>query len=77
MKKAHSPVLKKLKKGRFELADRGTIFLDEIGDIPINLQVKLLRVLQEHQIEKIGSTEIIDIDVRIIAATHQNLEVKN
>lgn len=66
----------KAKKGRFELADKGTIFLDEIGDIPTNLQVKLLRVLQEHQIEKLGSTEIIDIDVRIIAATHQNLEAK-
>jgi len=66
----------KAKKGRFELADKGTIFLDEIGDIPINLQVKLLRVIQEHQIEKLGSTEIVDIDVRIIAATHQNLEEK-
>jgi two-component system NtrC family response regulator len=66
----------KAKKGRFELADGGTIFLDEIGDIPINLQVKLLRVLQEHQIERVGSTENIDIDVRIIAATHQNLEEK-
>ena len=66
----------KAKKGRFELADGGTIFLDEIGDIPINLQVKLLRVLQEHQIERVGSTENINIDVRIIAATHQNLEVK-
>ena len=66
----------KTKKGRFELADNGTIFLDEIGDIPINLQVKLLRVLQEHQIERLGSTESIDIDVRIIAATHQNLEQK-
>ncbi len=66
----------KEKKGRFELADSGTIFLDEIGDIPINLQVKLLRVLQEHQIEKLGSSEIINIDVRIIAATHQNLEAK-
>lgn len=66
----------KAKKGRFELADTGTIFLDEIGDIPINLQVKLLRVLQEHQIERLGSTENIDIDVRIIAATHQNLEEK-
>jgi two-component system NtrC family response regulator len=64
----------KAKKGRFELADKGTIFLDEIGDIPINLQVKLLRVLQEHQIERLGSTENISIDVRIIAATHQNLE---
>ncbi|MCU0343213.1 MAG: sigma-54 dependent transcriptional regulator [Ignavibacterium sp.] len=66
----------KSKKGRFELADGGTIFLDEIGDIPINLQVKLLRVLQEHQIERVGSTENINIDVRIIAATHQNLEEK-
>ena len=66
----------KAKKGRFELADAGTIFLDEIGDIPINLQVKLLRVLQEHQIERLGSTENINIDVRIIAATHQNLEEK-
>lgn len=66
----------KSKKGRFELADTGTIFLDEIGDIPINLQVKLLRVLQEHQIERLGSTENINIDVRILAATHQNLEAK-
>lgn len=66
----------KTKKGRFELADTGTIFLDEIGDIPINLQVKLLRVLQEHQIERLGSTESLNIDVRIIAATHQNLEAK-
>ena len=66
----------KSKKGRFELADTGTIFLDEIGDIPLNLQVKLLRVLQEHQIERLGSTETIKIDVRIIAATHQNLEQK-
>ena len=66
----------KSKKGRFELADGGTIFLDEIGDIPINLQVKLLRVLQEHQIERVGSTEYVKIDVRIIAATHQNLEEK-
>jgi two-component system NtrC family response regulator len=66
----------KAKKGRFENADGGTIFLDEIGDIPLNLQVKLLRVLQEHQIEKVGSSESIDIDVRIIAATHQNLEEK-
>ena len=66
----------KSKKGRFELAEGGTLFLDEIGDIPHNLQVKLLRVLQEHQIERLGSTENISIDVRIIAATHQNLEQK-
>jgi two-component system NtrC family response regulator len=66
----------KFRTGRFELANKGTIFLDEIGDIPLNLQVKLLRILQEHQIERLGSNESIDIDVRIIAATHQNLEQK-
>jgi two-component system NtrC family response regulator len=66
----------KLRKGRFELADKGTIFLDEVGDIPLSTQVKLLRVLQEQQIERIGSTESINIDVRIIAATNQSLEVK-
>jgi DNA-binding NtrC family response regulator len=66
----------KLKKGRFESADKGTIFLDEIGDVPLNIQVKLLRVLQEQKIERLGSTESIDIDVRIITATHQNLESK-
>ncbi|MCJ7554223.1 MAG: sigma-54 dependent transcriptional regulator [Ignavibacteriaceae bacterium] len=66
----------KLKKGRFELADKGTIFLDEIGDVPINLQVTLLRVLQEQKIERLGGTENINIDVRIITATHQNLEEK-
>lgn len=66
----------KMKKGRFELADKGTIFLDEIGDIPLSIQVKLLRVLQEHQIERVGGTESIDIDVRIIAATNHNLENK-
>ena len=66
----------RLRKGRFELADKGTIFLDEIGDIPPSMQVKLLRVLQEQQIERVGSTETINIDVRIIAATNQNLEKK-
>jgi DNA-binding NtrC family response regulator len=66
----------RMRKGRFELADKGTIFLDEVGDIPSNLQVKLLRVLQEHQIERVGGTESIDIDVRIIAATNRNLEKK-
>ncbi|AFH47974.1 Response regulator [Ignavibacterium album JCM 16511] len=66
----------KTRIGRFELANKGTIFLDEIGDIPMNLQVKLLRVLQEHKIERLGSNESIDIDVRVIAATHQNLEQK-
>ncbi len=66
----------KMKKGRFDLADKGTIFLDEIGDVPMPMQVKLLRVLQEQQIERVGGTETIPIDVRIIAATNQNLEKK-
>src|SRR5690606_27958627 len=66
----------RMKKGRFELADKGTIFLDEIGDVPLNVQVKLLRVLQEQKIERVGGTETLDIDVRIIVATHQDLEEK-
>jgi formate hydrogenlyase transcriptional activator len=60
--------------GRFELADHSTIFLDEIGDLPAEVQVKLLRVLEERQIERLGSALGIKIDVRIVAATHQNLE---
>ena len=60
--------------GRFELADRATIFLDEIGDVPTEVQVKLLRVLEEGQIERLGSPRPIHIDTRIIAATHRNLE---
>lgn len=60
--------------GRFEVADGGTIFLDEIGDIPLSMQVKLLRVLQQKQIERVGGNKTIDIDVRIIAATNRNLE---
>ncbi len=63
----------KLKKGRFELADGGTIFLDEIGEIPVNLQVKLLRVLQEREIERLGGKATIPVDVRIVAATNRNL----
>ncbi|MGK0469305.1 MAG: transcriptional regulator with PAS, ATPase and Fis domain [Clostridium sp.] len=62
--------------GKFELANKGTIFLDEIGDMPIHLQAKLLRVLQEHVIEKIGGKESIPINVRIIAATNKDLEKK-
>ncbi|MCT4584422.1 MAG: sigma 54-interacting transcriptional regulator [Peptostreptococcaceae bacterium] len=65
--------LKQGKQGLFEQANNGTIFLDEIGDMPLHLQTKLLRVLQERQVMPIGSNEVIDIDVRIIAATHRNL----
>lgn len=66
----------KTRKGRFELADGGTLFLDEVGDIPQSIQVKLLRVLQEHQFERVGGTEKIEVDVRIIAATNKDLEQK-
>lgn len=60
--------------GRFEIANKGTIFLDEIGDMPLNMQVKLLRAIQEKCIERVGSNETISIDTRIIAATNKNLE---
>ena len=60
--------------GRFELADHSTIFLDEIGELPPDVQVKLLRVLEERQIERLGSPKGVHVDVRIIAATHRNLE---
>ncbi len=63
-----------LKKGRFELADGGTLFLDEIGELPILLQAKLLRVLQEQQFERLGGSKSIQVDVRIIAATNRSLE---
>lgn len=62
------------KIGKFELANGGTLFLDEIGDMPLYMQIKLLRVLQERSIVRIGSNQLIDVDVRIIAATNQNLE---
>lgn len=62
------------KIGKFQLANHGTLFLDEIGDLPLPLQVKLLRVLQEHEIEKVGGTKPIPVDVRIIAATRKNLQ---
>ena len=61
------------KKGRFEIADKGTIFLDEIGDMPISMQVKLLRVLQERCFERVGGTETIQVDVRVIATTNSEL----
>ncbi|WP_027852677.1 sigma-54 dependent transcriptional regulator [Marinobacterium litorale] len=60
--------------GRFELAQGGTLFLDEIGDMPLPMQVKLLRVLQERQFERVGGTKTLEADVRIIAATHKDLE---
>ncbi len=62
------------KKGRFELADRGTLFLDEIGDISLELQPKLLRALQEREFERLGSTKTLRVDVRLIAATHRDLQ---
>jgi two-component system NtrC family response regulator len=62
------------RKGRFELADGGSLFLDEIGDLPLHLQVKLLRVLQEREFERVGSSRPIGVDVRVIAATHRDLE---
>ncbi|MDZ7291642.1 MAG: sigma-54 dependent transcriptional regulator [candidate division KSB1 bacterium] len=64
----------KRKLGRFELAHRGTIFLDEVGDISPALQIKLLRVLQEKEFERVGGEETVSVDVRVIAATHRNLK---
>ena len=64
------------KLGRFELADKGTIFLDEIGELPADLQVKLLRVIQESEFERLGGTRTIKADVRIIAATNRNLKLE-
>lgn len=60
--------------GRFEMAHQGTLFLDEIGDVPMSMQIKLLRVLQERRFERVGGGESIDVDVRVIAATHQDME---
>ena len=62
------------RKGRFEMADGGTIFLDEIGELPLDLQVKLLRVIQSKNFERVGSSETITVDVRIVAATNRDIE---
>lgn len=61
------------KKGRFELADNGTLFLDEVGDLPLSTQIKLLRVLQEKEFERVGGTKTIQVNVRILSATNRNL----
>jgi len=63
-----------MKKGRFELADEGTLFLDEIGDMPPSLQVKLLRVLQEMEFERVGGTKTIKVDVRVLSASNRNIK---
>ena len=63
-----------MRKGRFELADKGTIFLDEIGDLPLSLQPKILRVLQEKEFERVGGEKTIKVDIRLIVATSRNLE---
>jgi DNA-binding NtrC family response regulator len=63
-----------LKRGKFEMADRGTVFLDEIGEVPASIQTKLLRVLQDHECERVGGTRAIKADIRVIAATNSDLE---
>ncbi len=63
-----------MRKGRFEMADGGTLFLDEVGDLPMATQIKLLRVLQEKKFERVGGTETINVDVRIISATNRDIE---
>ncbi len=65
-----------MKRGRFELADGGTLFLDEIGDMSLMTQAKILRILQEHHFERVGGTETIEVNVRVIAATNKDLEVE-
>ena len=74
MKKDHSLVLVSRELAYFEQCDRGTIFLDEIGDMPLTAQTKILRALQEGEIQRVGGTEVIKVDVRILAATNKSME---
>ncbi|MCL1939297.1 MAG: sigma 54-interacting transcriptional regulator [Desulfovibrionaceae bacterium] len=67
---------RKGKRGKLEMADKGTLFLDEIGDMPLSIQPKLLRVLEDNMLEKLGGEKSVRVDVRLVAATHQNLEEK-
>lgn len=73
MKKEHLLGPSRKKIGRLELADKGTLFLDEIGEIPMDLQPKLLRVLQDHEFERLGGVKTIRVDVRLVAATNRDL----
>ena len=76
MKKAPSPARWRSASGRFEQADGGTLFLDEIGEISAAFQSKLLRVLQEGELERVGGVRTVKVDVRVIAATHRDLEAE-
>ena len=76
MKKVHLQVRKNLEAGRFELSSGETLFLDEIGDISLSLQAKLLRALENKSIQKVGGGKEIALDLRMVCATHQDLEKK-